>query len=91
MADTLKTAGGVEFLRTPDTAFANLPGYAHPPNYLSFEGLRLHYVDVGPRDGPVALLMHGMPTWGFLNRHIIEALSAAGYRCIAADHLGFGR
>ena len=91
MADLLKTVDGVEFLRTADSAFADLPGYAHPPNYLSFEGLRLHYVDVGPRDGPVALLMHGMPTWGFLNRHLIDALSAAGYRCIAADHLGFGR
>ena len=34
----------------------------------------------------VALLMHGMPTWSFLNRHIIKRLTAAGWRCIAADH-----
>nr|QQZ50913.1 alpha/beta fold hydrolase [Phenylobacterium glaciei] len=49
------------------------------------------YVDEGPRDGPVALLMHGMPTWSYLNRKIIHRLVAAGWRCVAADHIGFGR
>jgi pimeloyl-ACP methyl ester carboxylesterase len=32
---------------------------------MEIDGLRMHYLDVGPRDGPVALLMHGMPTWSF--------------------------
>lgn len=91
MAETLHTAEGVAFLSTPDAAFENLAGYSFAPNYLEVEGLRLHYVDEGPRDGPVALLMHGMPTWSFLNRHIIRGLVDAGYRCIAADHIGFGR
>lgn len=91
MPDLRTTADGVGFLRTPDAAFAELPGYDHAPNYLTFEGLRLHYVDVGPRDGPVALLMHGMPTWSFLNRGLTARLAAAGWRCVAADHLGFGR
>ena len=91
MIEVMRTDQGVAFLRTPDAAIAGLPDYGHPPNYLTFEGLRLHYVDVGPRGGPVALLMHGMPTWGFLNRRIIAALVAAGWRCIAADHIGFGR
>ena len=87
----MTTAQGVPFIRTPDEHFSDLPGYDFAPNYLTFEGLRLHYIDVGPRDGPVALLMHGMPTWSFLNRKIIAGLVAAGYRCIAADHIGFGR
>jgi haloalkane dehalogenase len=91
MTDLMKTAEGVAFLRTPDSAFADLDGYGFAPHYLTVEGLRLHYVDEGPRDGPVALLMHGMPTWSYLNRHIIKALTAAGWRCIAADHIGFGR
>ena len=85
MPDVLTTAEGVRFLRSPDAHFSDLPGYAFSPNYLEFEGLRLHYIDEGPRDGPVALLMHGMPTWSFLNRKIIARLVAAGYRCIAAD------
>ncbi len=89
--DTLATDEGVRFLRTPDAAFSDLADYPWAANYLSFEGLRLHYVDAGPRDGPIALLMHGMPTWGFLNRKIIRRLTDAGWRCIAADHIGFGR
>ena len=82
----MTTAQGVPFIRTPDEHFSDLPGYDFAPNYLSFEGLRLHYIDEGPRDGPVALLMHGMPTWSFLNRKIIAGLVAAGYRCIARYH-----
>ena len=75
-ADIQHTAAGVAFLRASDENFRNLAGYAFVPNYVDFEGLRLHYVDEGPRDGPVALLMHSMPTWSFLNRHLIKALVA---------------
>ena len=85
------TADGVAYLRTPEAAFAGLTDFPYGPNYASFQGLRMHYVDEGPRDGPVALLMHGMPTWSYLNRHLIRRLTAAGYRCVAADHIGFGR
>lgn len=51
----------------------------------------MHYVDAGPANGPVMLLLHGMPTWSYLYRTMIPAFAAAGYRCIAPDHLGFGR
>ncbi len=51
----------------------------------------MHYVDEGPRDGPVMLLLHGMPTWSYLYRHMIPLLVDAGFRCIAPDHMGFGR
>ena len=91
MMQTLTTETGVPFLRTPEAAFEGLADYPYAPNYLSIEGLRLHYVDEGPHDGPVALLMHGMPTWSYLNRKIIDCLVAAGWRCVAADHIGFGR
>lgn len=86
-----RTDSGVAFLRTEDAAFEGLPDYAFAPRYLEVDGLRLHFIDVGPREAPVALLMHGMPTWSFLNRHIIAALVAQGWRCIAADHIGFGK
>ncbi|MCC7267584.1 MAG: alpha/beta fold hydrolase [Caulobacteraceae bacterium] len=94
MTDVLhvqETAAGVPFVRSPDESFQGLTDYPWPPNYIDFEGLRLHYLDVGPKDGPVALLTHGMPTWSYLNRHIIARLSQAGWRCIAPDHIGFGR
>lgn len=91
MGEAMMTPAGVPFLRTADSAFADLDGFPFAPNYFAFEGLRLHYIDEGPRIGPTALLMHGMPTWSFLNRRIIAALVEAGWRCIAADHIGFGK
>ena len=53
------------------------------------------YVDVRPvgwaDDGPVALLLHGEPTWSYLYRSVIDELVAAGVRCVAPDLIGFGR
>jgi haloalkane dehalogenase len=77
--------------RTSDDAFANLADFPFQPNYLEWDGLRTHYLDEGPKDGPVALLLHGEPTWCYLYRKMIPPLVAAGYRCIAPDHIGFGR
>ena len=86
----------MEALRTPDERFAGLPGYAFEPHYTdvpSGDGatLRVHYLDEGPRDGSVVLLMHGEPSWCFLYRKMIPTLTAAGLRCIAPDLVGFGR
>jgi haloalkane dehalogenase len=80
-----------DFVRTPEDNFAGLPHFPYVPNYHRWQDLRMHYVDVGPRDGPVMLLLHGMPTWSFLYRDMIPSLVGAGYRCIAPDHMGFGR
>ncbi len=49
----------------------------------------MHYVDEGPKDAPVVLMLHGNPTWSFLYRNMIKALSS-DYRCIAVDHIGCG-
>jgi tRNA(adenine34) deaminase len=82
-------------LRTPEARFQDLRGFPWEPRYLadlpSAQGLRLHYVDEGPRNAPIALLLHGMPTWSYLYRHMIPPLLAVGFRCIAPDHIGFGR
>lgn len=91
MSKVQTTPDGVPFLRSDEAAFAGLADYPYAPHYLWFEGLRLHYIDEGPRHAPIALLMHGMPTWSFLSRHIVKALLAAGWRTIAADHIGFGK
>jgi len=61
------------------------------PNYVTVKGYRIHYVDEGPRDGQVVLLMHGQPSWSYLYRHMIPLLSDAGYRVIAPDNVGFGK
>ena len=78
-------------LRTPDSRFENLPGYAFAANYLDVDGLRMHYVDEGPRDGNVVLLLHGEPSWSYLYRHMIPPLGEAGFRVIAPDLIGFGK
>jgi cis-3-alkyl-4-acyloxetan-2-one decarboxylase len=53
--------------------------------------VRLHYVDEGPRDATPLLFAHGNPTWSYLWRRQIADLSAQGHRCVAFDHMGFGR
>ena len=80
-----------EFLRTPDENFEGLADFPYQPHYLDIDGLRMHYIDEGPADGPVVLMMHGMPTWSYLYRNMIKLMVAKGYRCIAPDHIGFGR
>ncbi len=83
-------------LRTPDERFENLPGYSFSPHYVDVPdgdggALRMHYIDEGPRDGKIVLLLHGEPSWSYLYRKMIPGVVAAGYRVIAPDLIGFGR
>lgn len=80
-----------EFARTPDVNFEDLDDFQYEAHFHQWQDMRVHYLDEGPLDGPVMLLCHGMPTWSYLYRHMIPALVEAGYRCIAPDHLGFGK
>ena len=61
--------------------------YPFEPHGLDVEGGRLSYVDEG--EGAPIVMVHGTPTWSFMYRHLIRALSPR-YRCVAPDHLGFG-
>lgn len=81
----------MEILRTPDERFVALPDYSFAPHYVEVDGLRMHYVDEGPRDGQPVLLLHGEPSWSFLYRKMIPVLTAAGLRAVAPDLVGFGR
>jgi haloalkane dehalogenase len=78
-------------LRTPDSRFTNLPDFPYEPAYAEVGSLRMAYVADGPADGPVALLLHGEPSWSFLYRKVLPVLAAAGIRAIAPDLVGFGR
>jgi haloalkane dehalogenase len=81
----------MEALRTPDERFAALPGYPFAPHYAEVDGLRVHYVDEGPRDAGPVLMLHGEPSWSYLYRKLIPVLTAAGHRAVAPDLVGFGR
>ena len=77
-------------LRTPDSAFTQLPDFPYAPNYFQVTAnLRMHYVDEG--QGPVVLLLHGEPSWSFLYRKMIPVLVDGGYRVVVPDLIGFGR
>lgn len=80
-----------EVIRTPDAAFNNLSDYPFSENYVDSLGYRIHYVDEGPADGQVILLLHGQPSWSYLYRHMIPILANAGFRVIAPDNVGFGK
>lgn len=87
----------MERLRTPDERFVGLPDFPYAAKYADVtdptggESLRMAYLDEGPRDGAVVVLLHGEPTWSFLYRFMIPELVAARRRVVAPDLVGFGR
>ena len=65
--------------------------FPFPARHARVGDVALAYVDEGPRDAPPVLLLHGNPTWSYMYRVPIARLTAAGHRCVAPDHMGFGR
>ena len=80
-----------QVLRTPEARFAGLTDFPYTPRYLELGGLRVAYIDEGPREAHPVLLMHGEPAWSYLYRKMIPVLVAAGHRVLAPDLVGFGR
>ena len=78
-------------LRTPELRFSNLTDFPFDSRYLEIDGMRLHYLDEGPPEGEVIFMIHGEPTWSYLFRKMIPILTAAGYRVITPDLIGFGK
>nr|WP_298927975.1 haloalkane dehalogenase [uncultured Erythrobacter sp.] len=86
----------MKILKADLTRFASIPDYPFAENWCEIdlgEGYsgRMHYIDEGPKDAPVALLFHGEPSWSFLYRKMIPILLKAGFRCLAPDLIGFGK
>ena len=81
----------ISYLRTPEFRFRHLPNYQFEENYIDIAGLRMHYVDEGPKRTDPILMLHGEPTWSYLYRHMIPICVAAGHRVIAPDLIGFGK
>ena len=85
-------------LRTPDDRFDGLPDFPFEPHYAEVEAdglgpVRMHYLDEGPEDGPVALLLHGQPTWSYLYRKVVPVLDETYPLCDtsrAVGHVGAG-
>lgn len=58
------------------------------PRFSTASGFRMHYVDQGA--GEPVVLLHGEPTWGYIYRRFIAALSKR-WRVVVPDHMGFGK
>jgi len=78
-------------------ALENHP-YPHPVRFfpVTVEGqdLRMAYMDVapsGPANGQTVLLLHGKNFFGAYWAGTIQVLSAAGFRVVVPDQLGFGK
>jgi haloalkane dehalogenase len=84
----------MQTLRTPDLRFETVeflpPQYADVPDGDG-GALRMSWVEDGPEDAPVVLMLHGEPTWSYLYRDVIAELTEAGLRSVAVDLVGFGR
>ena len=78
MADTTKSV-------RPDWVDDDL--FPFESRFVDIGGHTVHYVDEGT--GPTLLMLHGNPTWSFLFRDVISALSD-DFRCVAIDYPGFG-
>ncbi|HEU0305566.1 MAG TPA: alpha/beta fold hydrolase [Lysobacter sp.] len=81
----------------PDTI---LPGYPFTPQRFEVRpGIAMSFLDEGPRDGEVVVMLHGNPSWSYYWRNLVSALSEPAsskpassrrYRCIVPDHIGMG-
>ena len=70
-------------IRSPEERFADLPDYSFAPHYVQipdseFGELRMHYLDEGPRDAPIILLLHGQGCWSYIYRKMIPLLVDGG-------------
>ncbi|HSR65085.1 MAG TPA: alpha/beta fold hydrolase [Xanthomonadaceae bacterium] len=73
----------------------SLPDYPFTPHRLEVRpGISMAYLDEGPRDGEIVVMLHGNPSWSYYWRHLVLGLrdpaSGKAYRCIVPDHVGMG-
>ena len=69
----------------------NLPGYpANPRRFEVRPGIAMSYLDEGPRDREIVVMLHGNPSWSYYWRHLVLGLRDR-YRCIVPDHVGMGQ
>lgn len=73
----------------------NYPDYPFTPQRFEVRpGIAMSFLDEGPRDGEVIVMLHGNPSWSYYWRHLVLGLrdpaSGKGYRCIVPDHVGMG-
>jgi haloalkane dehalogenase len=67
-----------------------LPDYPFSPRRFDVRpGIAMSFLDEGPRDGEVIVMLHGNPSWSYYWRHLVLGLRDR-YRCVVPDHMGMG-
>lgn len=61
-----------------------------PAGQVAHIPVRVRYIDTGEPTEGTLLLLHGIPTWGYLYQSVIPLFVAEGYRVVAPDFLGHG-
>ena len=77
--------------RTPESRFTDLKDYPFQSHFIRINNLQIHYIDEGPVHAKPVLLLHGVPAWSYLYRHLIRIISKTGTRVVAPDLIGFGK
>ncbi|MDA1095550.1 MAG: alpha/beta hydrolase [Acidobacteria bacterium] len=72
--------------------------YPYPSKYLDInvysQDVRIAYMDVAPSaaaNGHTVLLLHGNNFGGFYFKAIIDGMTAAGFRVVVPDQIGYGK
>jgi cis-3-alkyl-4-acyloxetan-2-one decarboxylase len=66
------------------------PDYPFTPHrFEARPGIAMSFLDEGPRDGEIVVMLHGNPSWSYYWRNLVSGLSDK-YRCIVPDHIGMG-
>lgn len=72
------------------TSSRSFPDYPFQPQRFEVRpGIAMSYLDEGPRDGEVVVMLHGNPSWSYYWRKLVLGLRDR-YRCIVPDHVGMG-
>ena len=64
--------------------------YSEHSNFVAVDGVRLHFQDLGSRNDPALILLHGFGSSTHIWADVLQPLADAGFRVIAPDLVGFG-
>jgi len=54
-------------------------------------GLAVHFLEAGPPDAPLVLLLHGFPELAYSWRDLVIPIANLGFHVVAPDQRGYGR
>lgn len=64
--------------------------HAEHSRFADVDGVRVHFQEAGPADGPVVFLIHGFASSNLVWSKVLLELAEQGFRVIAPDLLGYG-